>query len=201
MADALKESYVAAEQGHLISQLESLEGDRQQSLRDQLEGIDPSRVTRLLHTALGGAEATAGALEPVPSALTVSLAGTDPAMKEQWESTGMEAIKAGEVCVVCLAGGQGTRLGYGGPKGMYDIGLPSGKTLFCLQAHRLRRLAELCGGRSIPWYIMTSSLNDGETKAYFKLNRYFGVPSKDVSFFSQGTLPCFAQDGKIILES
>lgn len=94
--------------------------------------------------------------------------------------------------MVVLCGGQGTRLGFDGPKGMYDIGLPSGKSLFQLQAERLRRVCALAaaafgpaGAPRIPWYIMTSPLNDAATREFFASNDHFGIPKEDVFFFSQ----------------
>ncbi|CAM9433878.1 unnamed protein product [Discosporangium mesarthrocarpum] len=91
---------------------------------------------------------------------------------------------------------------------MYDIGLPSGKSLFQLQAERLRRLCVLANeanpdakGAGIPWYIMTSPMNDAVTREFFEKNMFFGLPKSDVFFFPQGTLPCMTVEGKIILES
>lgn len=129
--------------------------------------------------------------------------------KDRWYKTGLQAVAEGKVAVVVLSGGQGTRLGFSGPKGMYDIGLPSGKTLFQLQAERLLRVCALARGSDsvasssarIPWYIMTSPLNDAATREFFASHKFFGVPEADVFFFSQGTLPCMTREGKIILES
>lgn len=113
---------------------------------------------------------------------------------------GTKAVMDGEVATLLLAGGQGTRLGYDGPKGMYDIGLPSGRTLFRMMAERIGKLGIISGGgrRSVPFYVMTSPLNHDATIGYFAENDYFGI---DVKFFPQGTLPALTQDGKMILES
>ena len=83
---------------------------------------------------------------------------------------GINAIGRGEVAALVLAGGQGTRLGFSGPKGMYNIGLPSGKTLFQLLAERLKKLKELASCESLPFYIMTSPINHEETASFFKEN-------------------------------
>jgi UDP-N-acetylglucosamine/UDP-N-acetylgalactosamine diphosphorylase len=80
---------------------------------------------------------------------------------------------------------------------MYDFGLPSHKTLFRLQAERMKRLGQLSGkGGRVPWYIMTSPLNDAATRKYFEENDFFGLKSKDVMFFAQGTLPCLTTEGE-----
>jgi len=108
-----------------------------------------------------------------------------------------------------MAGGQGTRLGSSAPKGCYDIGLPSHKSLFQYQAERIARLQTVaekeCGKPAgsviIPWYVMTSGPTRRETEEFFVKNRYFGLDSKNVIFFEQGTLPCLTMEGKVILDT
>ena len=89
---------------------------------------------------------------------------------------------------------------------MYDVGLPSHKSLFQLQAERLRKLAQLasqetgCDSCHIPWYIMTSEQTKGATEKFFKQRSYFGLRPEDIFIFEQSTLPCFTTEGKIILD-
>jgi UDP-N-acetylglucosamine/UDP-N-acetylgalactosamine diphosphorylase len=108
-----------------------------------------------------------------------------------------------------MAGGQGTRLGSADPKGCYDIGLPSHKSLFQLQAERIRKIQHLASQKDgvnpssvvIPWYIMTSCRTMEPTQQYFEREEYFGLKSSDISIFEQGSLPCISNDGKIMLET
>ncbi|KAL7466954.1 hypothetical protein ACHAXS_007224 [Conticribra weissflogii] len=134
------------------------------------------------------------------AASTASADASTAQLLEQAHRTGLDAIASGRVAALLLAGGQGTRLGYDGPKGMYDLGLPSGRTLFRLMAERLKRLGALTGrgDRAVPFYVMTSPLNHDRTAAYFRQHDDFGL---DVAFFPQGTLPAMTDDGKLILES
>jgi len=115
-----------------------------------------------------------------------------------------------------MSGGQGTRLGFDGPKGMYKIGMPSGSCIFRLHMEKIlavralvARTAEIAAGGcgagsssasasasaslvlpSIPVYIMTSEINTERIKRYFKECDYFGYPSADVFFFEQALEPC-----------
>jgi len=117
---------------------------------------------------------------------------------------GLNAISNEKVGAIIMSGGQGTRLGYNGPKGMYNIGLPSNKTIFQLHIEKImsiRNLSNKKSNPSIPIYIMTSDLNDKIIKDYFHDNNYFGYPSEDIYFFEQGLMPCLTFDGKIIIES
>ncbi|CAH8533664.1 unnamed protein product [Dicrocoelium dendriticum] len=102
-------------------------------------------------------------------------------------------------------GGQGTRLGFHFPKGLYSPGLPSGRSLYQIQAEQLLRVAQLAqqefGSKAtIPWYIMTSEHTKECTVLYFKAHNYFGHDPNNVVFFEQFSLPVFSLDGKILME-
>ena len=137
-----------------------------------------------------------------------SAPGFDSAQVAAWTAAGLDAVAKGAVAVLTLAGGQGTRLGFDKPKGMYNLKLPSGKTLFHLQAdrvHGLRKAAAAAAGAPLhtvvlPWVIMTSPMTHQDTVQFFKEQAYFGMSEEHVLFFSQGTLPCLTADGKIMLQ-
>ncbi|CAN0207881.1 unnamed protein product, partial [Ectocarpus sp. 13 AM-2016] len=211
----LRATFAAHGQDHVFKYVDSgavkAGSDEISALVAQLRTIDPARMNKLhLSTteaaaaaadADGSGSGTAQDMEPIES--FGSVASAHPDESARWFETGLGAVKDGKVAVVVLCGGQGTRLGFDGPKGMYDIGLPSGKTLFQLQAERLRRVCALAAGNGdasgggsngaaaavatprIPWYIMTSPLNDAATREFFTSNDFFGVPKEDVFFFSQ----------------
>lgn len=190
-------------QSQVFDYYETLSASEQQSLLSQLSSIKVESISDLLASAQDQHSS-----DETISAFTgpVGRATTDSALVTKCQSLGMQAIREGKVAALVLAGGQGTRLGFDGPKGLYDIGLPSGRTLFQLMAERILKLTQLASDQTtstkpIPFYIMTSPLNHQPTKDYFETSKYFGLSKHDVFFFQQGMLPCLTTDGKIILEA
>jgi UDP-N-acetylglucosamine/UDP-N-acetylgalactosamine diphosphorylase len=122
-------------------------------------------------------------------------------LREQYEKArqrGMQLVKEGKVAAFLVAGGQGTRLGYDGPKGEFPVTPIKNKPLFAVFAEQLRAWGREVG-RSIPWYIMTSDINDGPTREFFAKHNFFGYEKKDVFFFQQGMMPAFAMSGEMLL--
>ena len=117
---------------------------------------------------------------------------------DQAQQRGRELLKAGKVAAFLVAGGQGTRLGYDGPKGEYPVTPIKNKPLFQVFAEQLRAYSRDFG-KTIPWYIMTSDVNDAATRDFFKKHSYFGCNAADVFFFQQGMMPAFAMDGNLLL--
>ncbi|XP_056875444.1 UDP-N-acetylhexosamine pyrophosphorylase-like protein 1 [Takifugu flavidus] len=144
-------------------------------------------------------------IEPFPPQSIGSMTRSDPECLREWEKLGMLKISQNQVGVLLLAGGQGTRLGVPYPKGMYDVGLPSGKTLYQIQAERIHKIQELSdkkhGSRcTVPWYIMTSEFTLAPTENFFKENNYFGLDPSNIIMFEQRMIPAVTFDGKMILQ-
>jgi UDP-N-acetylglucosamine/UDP-N-acetylgalactosamine diphosphorylase len=111
---------------------------------------------------------------------------------------GDKLLSQGKVAAFVVAGGQGTRLGFDGPKGNFPISPVKNKTLFQIFADNILAACEKYH-TNCPWYIMTSPLNHQQTLDIFSANNYYGLNKKDVFIFQQGTLPNFSLDGKILL--
>ena len=119
---------------------------------------------------------------------------------KKYENIGKKAIKEGKLAAVTMAGGQGTRLGHTGPKGTFDIGLDSHKSLFELLCDGLKQEGEKYGV-TIPWFIMTSRENNEETIEFFVKHKFFGYQKdKNIFFFKQGELPMIDTEGKILID-
>lgn len=206
----LQKKYTDAGQGHVFAFVDELQPAEKTRLFHQLTAFDPSRINELANTALNPppkTEETAVTLEPLPEVATASILDSDPADLKKWHEAGLKQVAENKVAAVLMAGGQGTRLGSSAPKGCFDIGLLSEKSLFQLQAERILKLQELArkaqGVESaiIPWYIMTSGPTRKPTEEFFEQHKYFGLDKSNVTIFEQGVLPCISNEGKIMLES
>ena len=200
--ERLRKVVEACDQAHVLDGFASLSPDQQNELLDDIEtanwwsslqGIFSSS------TSTSPSSSELGHASPVRNVTRLDDASVD---RDSWEKKGLELIGEGKVGVLLLAGGQGTRLGSTGPKGCYDICLPSHKSLFQLQAERVSKVKKLAGDKkALPWYIMTSQFTHQETLDHFETLNYFNLPREDVVFFQQGFLPCLTDEGKIIMET
>lgn len=200
LGSGLKAKFLANGQSHVFKYFEELNEEEKQSFVDQLKAIPIDELEDLFKQATQEKSSIQETgIVPVLKSDVVKLEEFS-ADHGRWYEGGLEAIKAGKIAVITLAGGQGTRLGSSQPKGCFDIGLPSQKSLFQLQAERLLRLGQLTG-KSIPWYIMTSGPTHDPTVSFFQSNNFFGLNRDHVHFFQQGVLPALSFDGKILLQS
>ena len=124
----------------------------------------------------------------------------DAITKENYTNLGESIIKNNQLAIVTMAGGQGTRLGYKGPKGTYMLNLkPIKKSLFQILAENIQESNKKYNV-IIPWYIMTSLENDKQTKAFFEINNFFEYPKEKITFFTQDKLPIIDINGRLILQ-
>ncbi|XP_037706817.1 UDP-N-acetylhexosamine pyrophosphorylase-like protein 1 isoform X2 [Choloepus didactylus] len=181
----------------LLAELAELEPD---ALREHCR-----RAAAASARAPGPPPFPAARLRPLPPECVGSASRADPETRRRWEDEGFRQIALNKVAVLLLAGGQGTRLGVTYPKGMYRVGLPSQKTLYQLQAERIRRVEQLASERhgspcTVPWYIMTSEFTLGPTAEFFKEHNFFRLDPANVVMFEQRLLPAVSFDGRVILE-
>ena len=197
----LRELCASQAQEHVFRFWDQLDDAQREQLLTQLDALDFEEVSRLVaqHIKGQGAEQTLPHLEPAPF---VRLPRTPEEIEEyrRARQRGEEVIRAGQVAAFLVAGGQGTRLGYDGPKGSFPIGVLSSKTFFQLFAEQIFATRRRYGA-DVPWYIMTSRDNDEVTRRFFATHNYFGLPAKDIVFLQQGMMPAIDQNGRLLMES
>ena len=183
-------------QEHLLNNFENLSEEKQKRLLDQIENIDFDLIKSLYDTTQNiTTEIQDDQIKPIEFFDKEKLYDDYKKYKE----IGEKAIRTKKLAAVTMAGGQGTRLGHDGPKGTYDIGLESHKSLFELLSDGLKEQGKKYGV-IIPWFIMTSRENNDATVEFFAKHRYFGYEKdKNIFFFKQGELPMIDTEGKILI--
>lgn len=183
-------------QEHLLKQYYRINDEKKkEEYLDSLLTIDYAQVKELCEKCEEKPSFTESKIEPINYIDKAKLDGKD---FSKYEAAGTKAIKNGELAVVTMAGGQGTRLGHNGPKGTYDIGLDSHKSIFEILTDTLKEARDKYK-TDIPWYIMTSEENNDATVKFFEDHDYFGYPKSCVTFFKQGKLPMVSTDNKILI--
>jgi len=179
-------------QEHLLDYINELSDKEKSQLYKEIKDIDFELISKIF------SDEEKHSHENKVTALKADVLSNDDA--KRLFDLGLSSIQNNEVAVVLMAGGQGTRLGHKGPKGTFDIGLPSGKSLFHLQCDKLISLHNL-SGQYIKWYIMTSEDNHQETVNHFVNNDYFGYSKNHIVFFKQDRLPLVLENGSIAMKS
>ncbi|MDR0931978.1 MAG: UTP--glucose-1-phosphate uridylyltransferase [Victivallales bacterium] len=198
--DELLKKTAAFGQEQLLRFWNELSAEQKKELSSEIDAIDFAALADLIskYVLTSNHNSIPGDLTPAP------YFPLDPRNAEQKElylrasERGEELLRAGRVSCLTVAGGQGSRLGFDGPKGTYPIGPVTGRTLFGYFAESIKRAGEKYG-KKLSWYIMTSLLNREATETFFKENNFFGLASEQVFFFNQGTMPACGYDGKLLL--
>lgn len=189
----------ACGQTQILKYYEELNEVEKQSLLTQIEETDFSVIDYL-------SQGTEGAQKGVISPLGAMELSEIESNYDKFTETGIEAIAAGRIGAVLLAGGMGTRLGSDNPKGMYNIGLTKDVYIFQRLMENTMDVCKMANdktGRSdiwIPFYIMTSEKNNAATVSFFEEQNYFGYNKDYIHFFKQEMAPATDRNGKVFLE-
>jgi UDP-N-acetylglucosamine/UDP-N-acetylgalactosamine diphosphorylase len=182
-------------QAHVLARWDRLTDDERRALLGQLQALDLYQLRRLYEKRDHAVSLpTPERIAPVP----VIGIDTDPREPKRF---GQEALRRGEVAVLLVAGGQGTRLGFDHPKGMFPIGPVSNKPLVQIHAEKVLATSRRYG-KPVPFLVMTSPATDAETRSYFAEHGNFDLPASEVHFFCQGTMPALdLATGKLLMEA
>ncbi|UUO07487.1 UDPGP type 1 family protein [Blastopirellula sp. J2-11] len=180
----------------LLNYLQSADPQVAAQLSAQLAAVDLEEIAATLAKKR---KAAAGPLE-MTSPPAIRLDDVAPRINEaEAIAAGEQLLSAGKVAALLVAGGQGTRLGFDHPKGMFPIGPVTDRTLFQIFVEKLIARGNRYNA-AIPLYLMTSPATHDETVECFAANDNFGLPDSQLKIFCQGTMPAIdAASGKLLL--
>ncbi len=187
-------------QGHLLSFWDQLDSQGKEFLFSQIRELDMSQIDHWVSNLVNSTPPSS-VPKDFRAARSYSPEPEDSQQRIKYDRAhqlGIELISSGKVAAFVVAGGQGTRLGFDGPKGNLPISPLRNKTLFRLFAEAIAAVSEKYNA-ACPWYVMTSPLNHRQTIEIFDSNDYYGLDKRDVFIFQQGTFPNFGLDGRILL--
>ena len=192
-------SLESLDQQHLLAFFSQLNDSQKQDLLTQINALDLRSMGPLIDKYVKNQSVDTDITDFAPPPFFASTPKDDQRQKyDRAVSLGEELISTGKVAAFVVAGGQGTRLGFDGPKGDFPISPVKNKSLFRLFAEYIAAANDKYD-TNCPWYIMTSPLNDEQTKDIFANNDYFGLNKEDIFIFRQAAMPNFSFDGKILL--
>lgn len=195
----VKEILTKYNQEHLLYFYNELSDDQKETLLNQLLNIDFEEILNLYKNSMKNDKLDISTVSPLPHYEKQLFSEKEIS---DYINLGENIIKSGAFAVVTMSGGQGSRLGYKGPKGTYELRfktLNEKKSLFQIMCEDIKR-ANKKYNVTIPWYIMTSQDNNKATKDFFEIHNFFDYPKDKIKFFTQGKLPIIDLNGKLILQ-
>ena len=190
-----KEKLIKYDQQHLLMFYDEINEAEKEKILNQILNIDFEEIIELYKNSYKEEDYSNVKISPIEHIIRENI---DKMHETYYKSIGERVIKNNEFAVATMAGGQGTRLGYKGPKGTYELELDPKKSLFEIQCENLKQAKEKYNV-VIPWYIMTSEENNNATIKYFEEHNYFDYPRESIHFFIQSKLPIIDTNGKLIL--
>jgi len=199
-ADAVRPSLEGCGQAHILDQIANAGPEDRARVLDQLEALDLPLIARLRRELSENEPVTAlelDGLQPPPMISSPRSESEKQAHAKAIEE-GEALLRSGNVAAFVVAGGQGTRLGFDGPKGCFPVGPVSGCSLF--EWHFAKVVASRRRYQApIPMLVMTSHANHDATVSFLRENEFFGMPEEDVIVFPQGMLPAVDREGRLLL--
>ncbi len=188
------------DQEHVLAFFEELSSQDQNTLLEQISQIDFEQLDRVIRSQVFSTQGFALPANLQPAAMLPAQPKDEETLRlyQQAKAKGQELIAQGKVAAMVVAGGDGTRLGFAGPKGCLPVTPLKRKPLFAVFAEQVLA-ASARYGASVPWYVMTSPTNDAATREYFAQKKFFGLEERDVFFFVQGQAPTLSREGKMLL--
>ena len=188
-------------QQSVLAHWDAWEPAARQSLAAQIRGLDLDLLARLYRERDKHGEIRELARRAGPPPAFRLNSPHNRFTPQEARRRGRAALQAGAVGAMLVAGGQGTRLGFPHPKGMFSIGPVSGRSLFQIHVEKILAVGRRCKTR-IPLYLMTSPATHDETIAFFAAHNRFGLAEEDLAIFCQGTMPAVdARTGELLLEA
>ena len=183
-------------QNHIIDLLQNFTEEEKEKLFEQVNRIDFNQIESLYNQLNAKEKETPDEIEEIVAINKDKLINNEI---QRYNTIGENIIKDNQYALVTMSGGQGTRLGFDKPKGLFKIDIkPKPKYLFEILADKLKEKNNQYN-ITIPWYIMTSEENDSDIKEFFENNNYFNYPKSCVQFFKQSNLPLITEDKKLVI--
>ena len=184
-------------QEHIIEYMGKIDESQKHKFIKYLSEIELDKVIKLYEEEKNKKEQIKDTIMPIDYIDKMKIQDEE---KQELQSIGEQIIKNQHYAIVTMAGGQGTRLGFNGPKGTFKLNIgENGKYIFEILTDTIKKSNELYG--VLPyWYIMTSKQNNTQTQNFFQEHDYFGYDKEKIKFFTQGELPVLTKDGQIVIE-
>ena len=182
-------------QNDFIDVVNNLNVTDRKIILNQVSQIDFDELSELYSNIGVNEEKSKSIIEPINAIDKEKLSEEEI---KRYEEIGTKVIKDGKFAVITMAGGQGTRLGFNGPKGAFEFDLINHKSIFEVLCDKFKEAYDKYGVY-VYWYIMTSNENNDDTVEFFEANNYFGYPKEKIKFFIQGKKPMLTPNGNLIV--